>query len=438
MKKITPPGGNLGGTTPIICKALLIWGLAALFYFYDNLLQISPSAMKPELSRAFNIDAETFGSLSAYCLYAYGLMQIPAGLLMDKYGPRRLITLACVLCAVGSFLFGASTNLWEAKMARLLIGLGASFAWITGLRIAAVWFAPKRFALMTGAMVTIGFLGAVFGLGMLNETITHLGWRQTMFGGGIIGAVLTVALWLIVRDHSPIEEQPIFNKTHPKTLTLWEGLQEVINSKNTWIASLYAGLMFIPTLAFGGLWGIPFLSEANHIDRQTAGWLISLIYIGWIFGSPFFGWLSDYIGRRNPVMYMANIGTLVLTLIIIYVDNLSLFQMRAILFFLGFFSSGFIMAFAVVRENISIEASSTAIGFVNALNTLGGALAQPLIGYLLDKKANFEAELAGTIAVREFTLAHYREAFRAIPICLMVSLFILFFLKETYCKRIKT
>lgn len=121
-------------------SACIMWALAAIFYFYDYLLQVSPSAMKPELMLSLAKHAEDFGSLSAYCLYAYGLMQIPAGVLLDKYGPRRIITIASCLCAIGSLVFAASTTLWHAKVGRLLIGAGAGFALLTCLKIACQWF----------------------------------------------------------------------------------------------------------------------------------------------------------------------------------------------------------------------------------------------------------------------------------------------------------
>lgn len=417
-----------------IFRACLIWGLAALFYFYDNLLQVSPSAMKPELSLAFAKEAEQFGSLSAYCLYAYGLMQIPAGLLMDRFGPRRLITVASILCASGSLLFGIATSLWEAKFGRILIGVGASFAFVSCLKIAGIWFSSRRFALMIGLTATIGFLGSVFGLSTVSKIVETLGWRSSMLWGGYVGLLLSLLLWVVIKDKRSevvLHDIPLKQQSSKEVLY---GLIQIFKHKQTWIAALYAGLMFVPTLAFGGLWGIPFLVEAHGFDRNTAGYCISLIYIGWVFGSPLWGCFSDYLGKRNLPMLIANIFTLVICLGIIYSGHLSLQILGVLLFSLGFFSSGFILAFAVVRDSNPPENSGTAIGFTNALNTFWGAIAQPIIGIILDMSTWSSVGVHGE---RVFTLAQYQHAFLALPICLVISLCLLFFLKENFPRPTK-
>ncbi|MBP6104523.1 MAG: MFS transporter [Gammaproteobacteria bacterium] len=427
---------GVGGVS--VLRASLVWGLAALFYFYDNLLQVSPSAMKPELSLIFAREAEQFGSLSAYCLYAYGLMQIPAGLLMDRFGPKRLLTLASLLCGLGSLVFGLALTLWQAKFGRVLIGMGAAFALVGCLNIASLWFSAKRFAFMTGLTVTVGFLGAVFGLSTVSKIVAWCDWRHSMYYGGAVGLLLALLLWTMM-PNAPREitlKVAGFRFSTAKSfarvlLAFYRGLKQVCRQAQTWIAALYAGLMFVPTLAFGGLWGIPFLVEAHGFDRETAGLCVSFIYIGWVFGAPFWGWISDYYQRRKPPMMVATLLTLFLCIAIIYLQGLSLSLLAVLLFFLGFCSSGFIIAFAVVRETNTPEVAGTAIGFTNALNTLWGALAQPLIGKFLDMGTD---PIIAANGEHIFSLVAYQQAFIALPVALVISIILLMFVKETFCK----
>lgn len=407
-------------------SACMMWALAAIFYFYDYLLQVSPSAMKPELMLSLAKHAEDFGSLSAYCLYAYGFMQIPAGVLLDKFGPRRIITLASCLCAVGSLVFAASEVLWQAKVGRLLIGAGAGFALLTCLKIACQWFPRNRYAFMTGLTVTVGFLGAAVGLSSVAEIVAALGWRESMYWGGIVGLVISVLLWFIVRDKN-VEADTVCNTT-TQDYGIIKGLSLIMKSKQTWIAALFAGLMFVPTLAFGGLWGIPFLQEAHGFDRATAGKCASLIYVGFMLGGAFWGFLSDYFRVRNLPMIIANIALLVVTLVVIYAEGLPLFAMQTLLFSLGFFGSAFILAFAVIAEINPAHLGATASGFANALNTLWGALAQPLIGKVLDMTVKTPVMVGGE---QVFSLVEYQQAFIALPVCLVISFVFLLFLKET-------
>lgn len=436
-------------------KAFTIWGLAALFYFYDYLLQVSPSAMKPELMLNLAREAEQFGSLSAYCLYAYGIMQIPAGVLLDRFGPRKIITLACTLCAIGSLVFGVAETLFVAKLGRVLIGAGAGFALLSCLKIVSLWFPRQRYALMTGATVTIGFLGAAFGLSCVGTIVEISGWRSAMYWGGFIGLLLSVVLWWVIKDKPDQSHSERLNtgksalnvlnvsgtdKEHSghtehsdntPSVGIFQGLKVVVKDSQTWIAALFAGLMFVPTLAFGGLWGIPFFEEAHGFDRATAGVCTSLIYVGWMFGGAFWGFISDYFGRRNAPMMVATFSALALTVAIIYAKNLSPFVLKSLLFGLGFCSSSFILAFAVIVEIHPSRVGATASGFANALNTLWGALAQPFIGWMLDINATTSAVPGQE---RIFSLAEYQQAFLVLPVCLVISFLILLKLKETYCQ----
>lgn len=422
----------MGKSSAMVLKGTFIWGLGALFYFYDYLLQVSPGAMKPELTLSFNLEAAEFGSISAYFHYAYGIMQIPAGMLVDRYGPRKLLTLACFLSALGSLVFGYADEASMAKFGRLLMGGGAAFALVSCLKIASTWFSPRRFAFYTGATVTIGFLGAAVGLSTVAFLVSLLSWRGSMLWGGYLGFALTALLWFVVRDQpnehaSQSHDDRVLDE---KPLGFIEGLASVIRCRQTWIASIYAALMFVPTLAFA-LWGIPFLGEAHQYDRATSGKVASLIYVGWMFGAPLYGWISDSIGRRNLPMIVATIGNLITCLCIIYFQVVPVFVMGILFFLLGLFSSSFIVAFAVVRESNLPSISGTAIGFMNALNTFGGAIAQPIIGKVLDIYATSPATGGGD---RVFSLADYQTALLSLPVCLIGAVVMIFCLKETYCK----
>lgn len=412
-------------------KGLFIWGLATLFYFFDNLLNVSPSAMKSELMQEFSCSGAALGALSSCYLWSYGLMQIPVGILIDKYGTRRLLTIASISCALGSFVFGWAVTLEMAMLGRLLIGFGASFAVVGCTKIASIWFSPSRFAFFIGLMVTIGMLGAAFGLSTVNWIVTQLGWRQAMYLAAVVAVGIALLLWSLVRD-SNNRSNSSAESGKVQEINIVKDVLEVVKCPQAWVASVYAGLMFVPTLAFGALWGVPYLVEAHSYSNMEAGSIVSLIFIGWACGGPLYGWFSDYIGKRNLPMYIANISTLVITLMIIYMTNLSITVMGVLMFLLGFFSSGFIIAFAVMKEKNRPELSGTAVGFINTLNTFGGAFFQYIIGKVLDSVSSGEVNPNTGEVV--YSLHEYQEALLALPVCLIASLIVLFFLKETNCR----
>lgn len=414
----------------IFWRGVTIWSLATIFYFFDNLLQVAPGAMKPQLSMTFGLSASELGTLASCYLWAYGLMQIPAGMMMDTIGPRKLLTIAGVSCALGSVLFSQAETFLIASVSRILIGFGASFAVIGCAKIASVWFHPRRFALFTGLMVAVGFSGSAFGLAAIHHVIGAYGWREAWMFAAFFGLIITIFMWFFIKDKPdlPVSEE---NKESSEKAPVIQSLKEVVTSSQDWLAAIYAGFMFVPTLAFASLWGTPYLVEAHGFSQEAAGYCTSLVFIGWVFGGPIYGWISDHIGRRNPPMYFANISTLIVTLIIIYGYNLSYAGISVCMFLLGFFSSGFIIAFVVVREKNRPENSGTAIGFINTMNTFSVALFQPLIGKILDLvSTNVIITDAGNI----FSLADYQKALMIVPVSLVVSFFVLIPLRETYCK----
>ena len=409
-------------------QGLFIWGLATIFYFFDNLLNVSPAAMKPQLSQAFNLSASELGLLSSCYLWPYAIMQIPAGLLMDRVGPRKLLTAASLCCASGAMVFGFADTLLLACFSRALIGIGASFAVVGCAKIASVWFPAHRFALFMGLMVAVGMLGPVVGLATVNSIVQTFGWREAMIGAGVIAFMISLLLWMLIRD-KPAALQNSMNLDANQE-PVFKGLREVAGCSQVWLVSIYAGLMFVPTLSFGGLWGIPYLVEAHGFSQESGGVLASLVFVGWVFGGPIYGWISDHMGKRNPGMYFANITTLLVSLAIIYTNNLSYLLAGVLMFALGLFSSGFIIAFAVTREKNRPAVSGTAIGFINTLNTLSVALLQWLIGKILDW-VTVDAVISESGKL--FSLGDYRKALMAIPICLLISLFTLLPIKETFC-----
>lgn len=404
----------------------VMWSLGALFYCYEFCLQVSPSVMTNEIMRAFSVSASELGNLSAFYLYAYTIMQIPIGILLDRFGPRRLLTFATICCALGSLMFGTAHVFAIAATGRFLIGIGSAFAAVSCMHLAATWLPLNRFALMTGVMLTIGMLGAVGGEAPLSMLSNKLGWRETLILFGILGVVLSLIIWTVVRD------KPFPFKSHDggKYQGFLAGIKHVLANKQIWITSIYGGLMYLPTPAFAGLWGVPFLATFYQLPRTTAAFFISFIFIGWAVGSPLFGWISDRIGKRRPPMMIGSVGALISILAILYIPNLPLTFMGILLFAFGFFSSGFLPAFSVAREINPPETNATALGFVNTLNSLGAALAQPFIGLLLDMGWNG----ATVDGVRQYSVADYHNALITLPICIGISLLILPFVRETYCK----
>lgn len=409
---------------------IIIWFLAALFFFYEFLLQNSTSVMRSYLTNEFQIDATSFGLLASFYFLAYSSVQIPAGMLLDRFGPRKLLTIAAGLCGFGTIMMALAHRYEIILFARFFTGIGSGFAMLGALVLTANWFSSKRFALLHGMTLTIGISGAVFGGAPLGLALKHTGWRSTLGLLGGVGVVLMLIMWLIIRDRPKgIKRARNQDGEYIKINDLLHGVVAIVKNRQTWLTALYGALMYAPTAALSQ-WTASFIPEAQGYSAEKSAWLVSVMYIGWIFGSPFFGAISDYVGRRKVTLYISSFATLALILIILYVPHVNYFTYLMLYLGFGFFTCGFVPAFSIVREQHKTQYSGTALGFMNMVNSLGPALSPMFVGILLD---HF---WTGTLidSQRIYTLANYKSALLVGPICLILAIFVLPFIKETFCQ----
>lgn len=406
----------------------IICTLAAMFYLYEFVLQVSPAVMTSELMHDLKLNAAGFGAMAAFYYYAYTPMQIPAGLLFDRYGPRLLMTLALLVCALGAFFFGFTNNVVWASAGRFFMGIGSAFSFIGSLLLIARWFPAKYFALLAGLVQLMSSIGAILGEAPLADVVHHFGWRHTITYVAVIGVFLAGLVWLFVRDR-PIEEQIAQEKTQAKKSEL-RRLKQVCSKSQTWWIALYSFSAWAPITAFAALWGIPFLVALYGISTTIASTACSMIWVGIGIGSPLFGWWSDHIGRRClPLTVAATIGVFSLA-IAIYMPHVPFTLMYVLLFLFGVAAAGQSLAFGLVKDQSHHSVVGTAMGFNNMAVVAGGALFQPLVGIFLD--LNWKGEIANSIPV--YTALNYRWAFIALPLCYLVGLVVsTCFLKETHC-----
>ncbi len=397
--------------------------------FYKYALEVSPSVMNATLMKAFNINATALGNLTACYFYAYLILQIPAGLLLDKFGPRRIATTAIFLCACGTLMFAKANSLFFAGIGRFLTGIGAAFAVVNCFKLISNWFPRKRFAFMSGLMMTVAMLGAVGGQAPLSAFIEAMDWRYAMNLIGGVGIALSLLFWLIVRDKSP--NHKIEHHITPQKLSLLTTLRKILKCPQSWWLSVYSGFAFAPVMIFGGLWGVAFLSEAFHLNHNIAAQSVSMIFIGFAVGAPFFGWFSDFIKRRRLVMCWGTILALISISSVIYLPELSTFSLTFLLFFFGFSISSFLLCFTMIQEIHSSLFAATAIGFMNAFDAFFGAFSDPLTGKFLD--LGWDGKLVD--GARIFSVHNYKIAFITLPVYLVIALFSLIRIKETIPKN---
>lgn len=412
-------------------RPLIIISLGTLFYVYGFTLRIMPSAMTHELMQGFHINAELLGILVGLMYYGYTLMQIPGGLLYDRFPSRIILTVSMLVCSTGTLIFATASHVWIACIGTFTMGLGEAFAFVGVLVLAARWYPPKYFALIVGIVQLMGALGAILGEGPIALTVNHLGWHNTILMLSFLGYTLAILIWLLVRDapaNKPAQAHHISNT--PTRYTEMQRLKIVCGNSQTWWLGLYSFCIWGPILILAGLWLVPYLMALYHTTNTIAATASSWVWIGIGIGSPLFGWWSDRVGRRCFPLAVSALLALVPALFIIYA-HLSWPMMYLLLFIFGVGGSGQALSFGLVQDNNPPHVAGTAVGLNNMAVVFGGVILQPLAGLLL--RLQWDGAMMNGAPV--YSAGNYRHALITVPLCALVALIVsLFFLKETRCK----
>jgi MFS family permease len=418
---------------PPAALAWSVWGLGALLYLIGFYQRVAPAVITDRLMTEFSIGAAALGNLSAFYFYSYVAMQIPTGILADRWGARRLLTAGAGIAAIGTALFAFSSNLWWASAGRLLIGASVAVAFVTTLKLATHWFAPRQFALASGLALLCGVVGGVIAGVPLRMAVEAFGWRPVMAVSALLTALLCAALWLRVRDDpSEIGHQshsPSRGKGVPHGSML-RGVAEVLSYRNSWILLITPIGVAGAVLTFAGLWGVPYLRQAYGLDTKAAAAITSTLLIAWAFGGPVLGALSERIGRRKPLYVATTLATLLGWAVIIFIP-LSIGWLVAALVLTGFVSGNLIIGFAFAKESVPVRLMGTASGICNMGPLLGGMLLQPGVGWILDQ--HWQGRMAD--GARLYDAAAYQAGFSLMLGTIALSLLLIVFSKETFCKQ---
>ena len=415
----------------------LICALGAVFYAYEYLLRIAPSAMEDALRLHFNLTATGFGFLSAVYYYAYVPMQLPVGIMMDRFGPKRLLTFACVICIIGTYLF-TDTNLPVlSAVGRFLVGMGSAFAFVGVLKLATMWLPENQLAMVAGMTSALGTIGAMMGDNFIVAWVNHCGWQTSMNYIAVFGIILAVILWVGIKDH------PRHVFTGPESETMRKKIQDlgsIIKNKQIWLNGFYGCMVYLPTTVFAELWGIPYLRHAHHLTETQAAFANSLVFFGFMIGAPTIGAISDKIRRRKLPMIVGATGAAIMMCIILYAPHLSMNTLNVCVFILGLFYSAQTIVFAVGRELSPARSAGSAIALTNMIVMIGAMILQPMIGRLLDLSLRYHhaGDIPKGIAMNQvhwlYSAADYRLAMSIIPVGIMTAVFLTFFIRETHAK----
>ncbi|VEG90497.1 MFS transporter [Legionella spiritensis] len=409
----------------ITFKGLLVWLVCASFFMYEFLLRTVLGTFQYPLMADLHLSPVRFALLSstAYQLI-YGFMQIPVGIITDRFGLKKTLLVAVVICALANVGFSLAQHFGSAVSFRILMGLGSSFGFVCLLVAVYDWMPRKNIALFIGLSQLIGTMGPMLAAGpmnMLSES-SIISWRTVFLSLGVIGAVIAVLVLLFV-DKNRRNQGKFIILSRPSAIS--RNVVRLLSQKQTWLIAIFSACVYFSIEYLSENEGVAFLGKKGF-SSTFSSYMITLAWLGYAVSCPLLGYLSDKIQRRKPIMLGSVLIALLALCGIVYL-SLGPVWTSICFILLGTGASGQSVGFAIMAEQCREDNLAVGMGLNNAMIMMFAAINAPLIGSVLSR-----------LAPHVIRLSDYRNAFSIMIVLLLIALvLVMFFIKETFCKSMR-
>lgn len=366
------------------------WLLASFFYAFQMVLRVLPVIMIDFLSRKVGLTAASVGLLAGTYYIGYCLAHIPVGICLDKYKPKNVIILSILLCIVGIYLTSYADTMHEILLSRFIIGMGSAAGFLGAARVVLAFY-PKKFGLMAGLTITIGFAGALWGAKPISNMLTSLSPQHALEAMALAGMILIAAIFAfyVTKKDSGKSNYSAIAK-----------FKTSITDRKLWLLGLFGGLMVAPLEGFAGIWGIKYLQHIRTMSIDESEFCINILLIGAALGFPFIGYLTNKFDIKKMVIVLGITNTALLA--ILFSDLALTHEAIYILCFaIGFLTTHEIAIFTLLTRIIDRDRISISIAIVNMIVMSFGFIYQATIGYIIDiffTKSGIDLFLYSTIA----------------------------------------
>lgn len=378
---------SLGSIGPVRWRVILLVGVLCASYMISQFLRSSTGVIAPELARELNLAPQSLGVLSGAFFFAFAAAQIPAGLMLDRYGARISMSLLISFAIAGALLFASAESLPALSIARALMGLGCSCLLIGPLMIYTRWFPRARFATMSGIQIAAGTFGGIFATAPLGLIAHWAGWRVVFFYVAAFTAIMGVLVWLIARDSPPGSDAPPGStQSRPEmSESLWRsfmGLDEVLRNPSL------PHLLLVQFVGLGsaasvlGLWASPFLHDVYGLDGPARGNVLLVLAVCTAVGMLFWGQMDlRFDSRKKPVLTGASGSMLMLGLLAV-LQQPELAVVTVIFAVLGFCNGYAAVAIAHGRAIFPDHLTGRGIALLNMGGMAGAGVMQYACGVI--------------------------------------------------------
>ncbi|MGW1124258.1 MFS transporter [Streptomyces sp. NPDC002526] len=371
-----PPGGR---------RAAWVWGIGVAVYFVAIIFRTSLGVAGLDAADRFDVNASALSTFSILQLLVYAGMQIPVGLMVDRLGTKRVLTLGAVLFTLGQLGFALSPSYGTALASRALLGCGDAMTFISVLRLGTRWFPARRGPLIGQVAALFGMAGNLISTLVIARALHGFGWTTTFVGSSLAGVVVLVLLVLFLKDHPEGYEPP--PAQHAGGAYVRKQIAASWREPGTRLGMWVHFTTQFPAMVFLLLWGMPFLVEDQGLDRGTAGELLTLVVLSNMMLGLVYGQL---IARHHAVRVPLALGTVGTTAALWTVtifhpgDHAPMWLLVVLCVVLGACGPASMIGFDFSRPANPPERQGTASGIVNMGGFVASMTTLLAVGVLLD------------------------------------------------------
>ncbi|MEC8977779.1 MAG: MFS transporter [Pseudomonadota bacterium] len=393
----------------------LMFFLTSFFYFYDFILRMIPSVMMDNILQLYNVDADMYAFYESSFYVTYTPLQLFAGPLIDEIGVRKIFPLAVLCCLIGALVSALQPYFSFLIIARMLIGLGSSFAFVMVLKISNEWLPAYYYPFIAGLTTTLGMIGGIVSEVVLPDFIQY-GVPNMYFFLAFFAAVLIILSYFCIFDKEDHEITSVLD------IRLIYDIYTVFSTRQFILIGVIGCLLFTPVQLFV-VWAQPFFAQTLSISKHDAGHIASMLFWGIATGAPFFGWLASQIQNKRILLIIGSLLSAMCLITILFYPNLTPWQVSVLMYGLGFFKSCQPLVFVSAKNLVSPHLTATAVAGTNMIVNLSSFF-QPVIGYQLSRYHRLYEH-----GMSNYTLLNWQLALSVIPVFLLVACFLSFFLK---------
>lgn len=372
-------------------------------YFFVYFQRISVSVVGSDIVEEVG---GSIGILSTAYFWTYTIMQIPSGLMADRFGPRTACSVFLLIASLGSFITFIGDQFWMMVLGKMMIAAGMAVVYIPLMKLISVWFPKHDFAVLNGIVIAVGNVGAIAASGPLDMLADAIGWRDVFLVLGLVTLALSTLCVFIVRDHPSqrglpsVEEvenrmngTPIVESSAAK-MPVFKGLAVVASGgRRFWCCALAYFLVYGSIMTFQGTWAIKYF-DSIYDFAFAASWMVTMVGIGKILSTVAIGTLTSrgiLRSKRHTMILGTACFTAVWAVVFLLAGKVdSYWFWFAISFLFGFFGGFMTLSFTQVKEWYPIAISGTAVSGMNIFLFLGASVCTSISSFVIGTTYSLE------------------------------------------------